>query len=73
MTLNADIAIVVAGLAGLQVSAGFAGMFSRPLVAGHKSTGMAGLALGSIEVFMSRTGGGQLDIAELSPVRFKLN
>ncbi|GAC1466694.1 MAG: hypothetical protein PVSMB11_02220 [Desulfuromonadaceae bacterium] len=73
MTLNADIAIIVAGLAGLKIPASLTGMIAGPLVRGHKSTGMAGLALGRVETFVSRPGWGQFDIAELATVRFELN
>lgn len=73
MALNADITIIMAGLACLQIPAGFAGVFSRPLVRGHNASGMAGLALGSVEIIMSRSGGSQFDIAELATVRLELD
>ena len=73
VALHADITIIVAGLASLKVSAGFAGMFSGPLMSGHQAVGVAGRALGSIEVFMGWPAWCQLDVAELAAVRQKLN
>jgi hypothetical protein len=72
VTLQADITVAVARLAGLQVPSGLDSVVGRPSVAGEEATGMAGLTLLWSENGMVWTYITQFDVAELLPVRLKL-
>ncbi len=73
VALDADITVVMAGLASLQISAGLTGMVSGPLVRRHDTAGVAGLALRRVERLMGRSGRSQFDVAELATVRLELD
>ena len=65
MTGEADVALVMTGLAGAQIAPGLYGMVSRPLVTGQEAAGMTVLALGWSKIAVSGTDTGQRTIPEL--------
>ena len=72
VTGEADVALIVTGLAGAQITPRLDGMVARPLMTGQQTAGMTVLALGRRKIAVIRTDTGKRTIPELPPMRLEL-
>ena len=72
VTGDADVALVMTGLAGAQISTCLDGMVAGPLMAEQQTAGMTILALGRRKIAVIRADAGKRTIPELPAVRLEL-